>query len=131
MGSSVSDRAGELRCSDSVTLSLEHLPPATLHRAHARDEDVATLGRASNGSSGDLMSIGTVVRTSARRTVPAMFLGLWLVSAPAAAQAPALSGRVASAAEGALEGVLVSAKRDGSNKTVTVVSHADGRYSFP
>ena len=77
------------------------------------------------------MSIGTVVRTSARHTLPAMFLGLWLVSAPAAAQAPALSGRVASAAEGPLEGVLVSAKREGSNKTVTVVSHADGRYSFP
>ena len=30
-----------------------------------------------------------------------------------------------------MEGVLVSAKREGSSKTVTVVSHADGRYSFP
>jgi streptogramin lyase len=54
-----------------------------------------------------------------------------LLSGPAAAQAPALSGRVTSTAEGAMEGVLVSAKREGSNKTVTVVSHADGRYSFP
>jgi virginiamycin B lyase len=30
-----------------------------------------------------------------------------------------------------MEGVLVSAKRDGSTKTVTVVSRADGSYSFP
>ena len=30
-----------------------------------------------------------------------------------------------------MEGVLVSLKREGSNKTVTVVSHADGSYSFP
>jgi len=30
-----------------------------------------------------------------------------------------------------MEGVLVRAKREGSNKTVTVVTHADGRYSFP
>ena len=50
----------------------------------------------------------------------------------AGAQPPAaLTGRVTSAAEGAMEGVLVSAKREGSNKTVTVVSHADGAYAFP
>ena len=30
-----------------------------------------------------------------------------------------------------MEGVLVSAKRDGSTRTVTVVSHADGTYAFP
>jgi streptogramin lyase len=30
-----------------------------------------------------------------------------------------------------MEGVLVSAKREGSNKTVTVVSDAKGQYSFP
>jgi virginiamycin B lyase len=43
----------------------------------------------------------------------------------------ALSGRVSSAAEGAMEGVLVSAKRDGTTITVTVVSDASGRYTFP
>jgi virginiamycin B lyase len=43
----------------------------------------------------------------------------------------ALAGQVTSAAEGPMEGVLVSAKRDGGTKTVTVVSRADGRYSFP
>ncbi|HLH98681.1 MAG TPA: carboxypeptidase regulatory-like domain-containing protein [Xanthobacteraceae bacterium] len=42
-----------------------------------------------------------------------------------------LSGRVASAEEGAMEGVLVSAKKDGSNITVTVVSDEKGEYSFP
>jgi hypothetical protein len=50
----------------------------------------------------------------------------------AIAQAPvALSGRVTSPAEGPMEGVLVRAHRDGSNKTVTVVTGADGSYSFP
>src|SRR6185436_19770443 len=80
---------------------------------------------------GNWMAIRIVVRTTALRcALPVALLGLWLASS-AAAQAPALSGRVTSTAEGAMEGVLVSAKREGSNKTVTVVSHADGRYSFP
>ena len=43
----------------------------------------------------------------------------------------ALTGKVTSAAEGAMEGVLVSAKRDGSNITTTVVSNASGTYAFP
>jgi virginiamycin B lyase len=43
----------------------------------------------------------------------------------------ALSGQVSSAEEGAMEGVLVSAKKDGSNIRITVVSDAQGRYSFP
>jgi virginiamycin B lyase len=43
----------------------------------------------------------------------------------------ALTGRVSSAPEGAMEGVLVSAKRDGSPLTITVVSDASGRYGFP
>jgi streptogramin lyase len=50
----------------------------------------------------------------------------------ASAQSPlALAGQVSSAEEGAMEGVLVSAKRAGSNKTITVVSDAKGRYAFP
>ena len=48
----------------------------------------------------------------------------------AAQAASALSGKV-TAGQAALEGVLVSAKRDGSTVTVTVVSDKDGRYSFP
>jgi virginiamycin B lyase len=45
--------------------------------------------------------------------------------------AAALSGQVSSAAEAGMEGVLVSAKRDGTTITVTVVSDDKGRYSFP
>src|SRR5207248_7883432 len=33
--------------------------------------------------------------------------------------------------EGAMEGVVVSAKKPGSTVTVSVVSNAQGRYSFP
>src|SRR5262245_15771292 len=43
----------------------------------------------------------------------------------------ALTGQVTSKEEGAMEGVLVSAKRAGSTITVTVVSDAQGRYRFP
>src|SRR5689334_21515869 len=53
-------------------------------------------------------------------------------SAPVSAQTKtAISGSVSSAEEGAMEGVLVSAKKDGSNKTLTVVTDAKGHYSFP
>jgi streptogramin lyase len=45
--------------------------------------------------------------------------------------AAALSGTVSSAKEGLMEGVLVSAKADGSTITVTVVSDDKGRYAFP
>lgn len=50
--------------------------------------------------------------------------------AQAPAQTPALTGKV-NAEQGPLEGVLVSAKKDGSTVTITVVSDKDGRYSFP
>ena len=43
----------------------------------------------------------------------------------------ALSGRVSSAEEGAMEGVVVSAKKVGSSVTVSVVSGEQGRFSFP
>jgi streptogramin lyase len=43
----------------------------------------------------------------------------------------ALTGQVSSKEEGAMEGVLVSAKRAGSTITVTVVSDAAGRYRLP
>ncbi len=53
--------------------------------------------------------------------------------APVKAQtsSAALAGQVSSQEEGLMEGVLVSAKRAGSTVTVTVVSDAQGRYSFP
>src|SRR5439155_3115205 len=54
-----------------------------------------------------------------------------MLSVPVHAQAPALTGQVSSAEEGAMEGVLVSAKKAGSTITTTVVSDKQGRYSFP
>ena len=48
------------------------------------------------------------------------------------AQTPvALTGLVASTEEGAMEGVVVSAKRAGSPVTISVVSDNQGRFSFP
>ena len=44
---------------------------------------------------------------------------------------PALTGKVTSQDEGAMEGVLVSAKRAGSTVTVTVVSNAQGQVQLP
>src|SRR3981189_1130932 len=57
-------------------------------------------------------------------------------SPPAAAQgaggaAAALAGQVASTEEGPMEGVIVSAKKDGSPITISVITNAQGRYSFP
>ena len=52
-------------------------------------------------------------------------------SAAAQNKAPALAGQVSSAAEGAMEGVVVSAKKEGSTVTVSVISDAQGRYTFP
>ena len=47
------------------------------------------------------------------------------------ATASALAGTVRSAKDGPMEGVLVSAKRSGSTVTTTVVTNAQGAYSFP
>ncbi len=47
------------------------------------------------------------------------------------AGAGGLAGQVTSSDEGPMEGVLVSAKREGSTVTLTVVSDGSGRYSFP
>src|SRR5262245_64698740 len=43
----------------------------------------------------------------------------------------ALTGVVTSTEEGAMEGVVVSAKKDGSTITISVVTDAQGRFSFP
>jgi streptogramin lyase len=43
----------------------------------------------------------------------------------------ALNGVVSSQQEGLMEGVVVSGRRDGANFTVSVVSDAEGKYSFP
>ena len=60
----------------------------------------------------------------------AIAVGFTLVSAQA--QAPmALSGQVSSAADGPMEGVVVSAKREGSTATISVVSDSTGKFGFP
>ena len=71
-----------------------------------------------------------------RSSIPiaAILTSAVLLALPARAQAPssfALTGKVASQEEGLMEGVLVSAKRADSTVTVTVVSNAEGQYSFP
>jgi virginiamycin B lyase len=76
-------------------------------------------------------------RISLVMNVGGLMVAAWLAgTGPLAAQAgPSLAGQVLSgkvtAGQEALEGVLVSAKRDGSTVTVTVVTGKDGRYSFP
>jgi streptogramin lyase len=61
--------------------------------------------------------------------IAAAFLFVFVQADPCRAQAP--TGSVSSAEEGAMEGVLVSAQRDGSPITVTVVSDAAGHFRFP
>ena len=59
-----------------------------------------------------------------------------ILAAPAVAQngadsGVALSGVVTSRQEGAMEGVLVTAKRNASTISTTVVTDEKGRYRFP
>ena len=57
--------------------------------------------------------------------------GVLLSAAAQAQNGVALTGKVTSAQEPTMEGVLVSAKLDGSNVTTTVVTNEQGIYSFP
>ncbi len=74
-----------------------------------------------------------------KRLLTALVAGLALAGAQVFQQAAAadassnaaLTGLVTSVEEGAMEGVLVSAKKNGTNITITVVSDAQGRYRFP
>ena len=61
----------------------------------------------------------------------ALLLSPQLPAAAAAAEPAALTGVVRSAAEGKMEGVLVSAQKAGSPITTSVVSDSAGRYRFP
>src|SRR5688572_13198505 len=74
--------------------------------------------------------------TRAIGILSALVVAMWLsmASLPVSAQSGsrvALSGTVTSQAEGIMEGVVVSARRDGANMTVSVVTDARGRYTFP
>jgi virginiamycin B lyase len=63
-------------------------------------------------------------------SVAGILAGL-MVAGANAQTAAALSGQVSSAEEGAMEGVLVSAKKEGSTITTKVVSNDKGQFSFP
>jgi len=60
-----------------------------------------------------------------------LLLVVGLIAGPAFGQTSLLSGTVRSAEEGAMEGVVVSAKKQGATVTTSVVSDATGRLSFP
>lgn len=53
------------------------------------------------------------------------------IQEPAAQSTAALTGIVSSALEGAMEGVLVTARKDGASIATTVVTDEQGRYNFP
>jgi streptogramin lyase len=73
-----------------------------------------------------------IARLSLAVAALALLLAQALGAPRAVAQgAPALTGQVTSADEGAMEGVIVSARKDGSNITVSVISNDKGGYSFP
>src|SRR5205085_7528499 len=62
----------------------------------------------------------------------ALFTAMAYAQGSARGQADvALAGRVSSAEEGMMEGVVVSAKKDGSTISVSVVTDAVGRFAFP
>jgi virginiamycin B lyase len=63
-------------------------------------------------------------------SVAGVLAGL-MVAGANAQTAAALSGQVSSAEEGTMEGVLVSAKKEGSTITTTVVTNDKGQFSFP
>jgi streptogramin lyase len=69
--------------------------------------------------------------SSAIDPISAVLLLTAAFSASAEPLDTALVGTVASAPERRMEGVLVSAKKQGSSLTVTVVSDAQGHYAFP
>src|SRR5258708_6041041 len=63
-------------------------------------------------------------------TAAALFFTLGSLSASGARES-ALAGKISSPEEGAMAGVLGSARAEGSTLRTTVVSDAEGRYSFP
>src|SRR5437867_9244814 len=69
---------------------------------------------------------GTIVGTALLLCLT--FAGFVTAQTPSASP---LTGKVTSQAEGAMEGVIVGAKKVGSTITTWVVSNAQGQYSFP
>jgi virginiamycin B lyase len=76
------------------------------------------------------MHIRTCLSTMAAAALLPFILSFHVVGAGASARI-ALTGQVSSMEDGPMEGVLVSARQDGSTVTVTVVSGQRGRFAFP
>ncbi len=72
--------------------------------------------------------LGTLVGMALVGTALAGFV---MAETPSPSAHAALTGKVTSQAEGAMEGVIVGAKKEGSTMTTWVVSDAQGQYSFP
>src|SRR5271166_5033542 len=68
----------------------------------------------------------SIITAATATALPLLFSHATWAQAPAA-----LTGQVSSAKEGAMEGVVISAKKAGGTITVSVVSDDKGRYSFP
>lgn len=64
-------------------------------------------------------------------TAASLFFVMSDLTRAASSPGEALTGQVSSTEEGPMEGVLVSAKKNGSMVTITVVSDDKGRYTFP
>src|SRR6202035_210149 len=79
---------------------------------------------------GNAMRMRNALLTSTTATA-AVLLQFGLAAPTLAQSAAALAGKVGSAAEPVMEGVVVSAKKDGSTITISVVSDDKGQYSFP
>jgi streptogramin lyase len=71
------------------------------------------------------------MRHQSARFAGALGLALVCIGSPVAHAQSTLSGRVSSAEDGALEGVIVSATKSGSPITISVVSDGAGRFAFP
>jgi virginiamycin B lyase len=63
--------------------------------------------------------------------VTSAVLAIGCAQAAVAQAAGRLAGQVTSADEGAMEGVVVSAKKDGSTIAISVISDASGNFTFP
>ena len=73
-----------------------------------------------------------IAKTRSRKLFVWILGILFLGAIESRSQGPAaISGVVSSQQEGKMEGVLVSAKKEGSTITVSVVSDNQGRYAFP
>ena len=92
----------------------------------------AALGGTFTKLSGDeQMRIEGISQIAVLSLIGITFFGLTVPFVALSAESQILAGTVSSAEEGEMEGVIVSAKREGSPITVSVVSNAEGYYRFP